>query len=224
MMAGEHLGRESHRQGDGEKQRIEHRLVEEHVDGEDDEYEDEHHSREQITQAVDAALELVFRRAHREPFGDLPERCRRAGLHDERPGRPAAHVGAHEDAVGALRQTGVLGHHARHFFNREGFTGEDSLAYVEIGSVQQYAVCRDQAAGREQYHIARHDVLGRDGLRLPVAQNGRFQGDLLPEFSGGVARTIFLEEAQERAAQHNCQDDDRIHPFPGHCRDAGSEE
>ena len=127
----------------------------EEVDRQDDDHHHQHDLREQVAEAMDAALELGLRRAQAQPLGDLAKDRGLAGLDDQDPGGAAAHAGAHEDAVGALGQAGLGRHNPRPLLHREGLAGEHGLVDEEVIRRQHDAIGRDQAAGGEQHHIAR---------------------------------------------------------------------
>ena len=147
-----------------------------------------------------------------------------ARLHDQHSRRSAAHAGAHEHAVGAFRQAGFGRDSPRLLLHREGFAGEHGLVDKEVVGLQHDTVGWDQAARGEQHHIARHDLFGRQQLRLATAQHVGFDGDLRPQFLDGIAGPVFLHEAEHRAAEHHGQHDGGIGPLPHEGGDNGGKD
>ena len=143
-------------------------LCEEDVDGQDDDHHHQHDLGEQIAEVADAAFELGLRRAQSQPLGDLAEHGGLARLHNQHLGGSAADAGAHEDAVGPLRQAGIGRDRRRLLLHREGFAGQHGLVDKEVVGFQHDPIGRDQAAGGEQHHIARHDLFGGQHLRLAI--------------------------------------------------------
>jgi len=221
---GQELGRQPHGQRQRKEQGIHHRLVEEDVGGKHHQHQHERHLAEQIAQAADAALELGLGRPQLQPLADLAERGGLAGLHDDGAGRAAAHAGAHEDAVRAPGQPGRRRHDPGRLLHREGLTGEGRLVHEEVPGLQHDAVGGDQAAGRKEHDIPRHDLFHRHRPGLAIAQHGGPDAHLGTQLLGRVARAVLLHEAQHGAADHDGEDDGRVGPILQNGRNEGSEE
>ena len=112
---------------------------------------------QQVAEVSEAAIELGFRcrRARRPAMA--PNAVRETGVDDQAPRGSAAHVGAEEHAVGALRERRDSATTPGALLDRKALTGERRLADEEVGGVEQNSVARDQAAGCQQDHISRHD-------------------------------------------------------------------
>ena len=80
---GQEFGRQADRQRQRKEQRVNGRLGEEDVDGQDDDDHHQHDLCQQITEILDAAFKLGLSRAQAEPFGNLTEHGGFAGLHDQ---------------------------------------------------------------------------------------------------------------------------------------------
>ena len=178
MMAGKSSGVRPTASASAKSSESNERLGEEDVDRQDDDHHHQHDLREQIAEALDAAFKLGLRRAQAQPFRNLAEHRGLARLHNQHMCGSAAHTGAHEDTVGALRQAGVGRDSPRLLFHREGFAGKHGLVDKEVVCLQHDTIGWDQAARREQYHIAWHDLLGGQHLRLTTTQHAGFDRDL----------------------------------------------
>jgi len=210
---GQQFRRDAHGKGDGEQERVDHRLVKEGVDDKNRRHQQSHDLGEQIAELPDAALKLCLRRAQGQAARDLAERGAGPGPGDQDAGRPAADAGAHEDHVDPGGQGGIGAHLPRRLVDRESFAGQHCLADEEIPGLQHDAVGRDQAARAEQDDVPRHGFLRLDGHRFPVPENGRFQRDLRAELLHRLPRGVFLGKAQQGAGQDDRQHDKRIDPF-----------
>ena len=115
-------------------------------------------------------------------------------------------------------------HRARPLFDRKGLAGEHRLVDVKVAGLQQDAVGGHQAAGREQHDVAGHHLFGGDLLRPAVAQHGGLDRHLGAQLLGGVVGAVLLEKAEQRAAQDDGQDDQRIHPVLRHSRHTGGKD
>ena len=221
---GQQFRREAHRKREREQQRCNRRLVHEDVDGQYQQHHHQHDPRQQVTESFDAAFELGQRRAQRELVGDLPEHGRLAGPHDEHLRGAAAHAGPHENAVAAFGEGGIGRDGAGLLFDRECFSGEHRLIDEEVLRDQHHAVGRNQAAGGELHDVARHHVRRSQRQCFPAAQHIGVDGDLRTQFLDRVAGDVFLDEAEDRAAEHDGQYDARVDPFGGHQRNRRRED
>ena len=103
-------------------------------------------------------------------------------------------------------------------FDRKALAGQDRFADEEVGRLENHAVGRNQAAGRQQHHVARHDLFRRHIDRLPVAKDAgpcphaRLQGR---RRRLGV---VLARVADAHRREHDHDDDDGIHPLAGHRR------
>ena len=163
----------------------------------------------------DAALEFGQGRTQRKLAGDTSEHAGLTGGDDQQVRRAAAYAGAHEGAVAAFSQPGLGHDHPRHLGDRERLAGQHRLTDKEILGFQQHAIGRDQTAGREQHHVARHDRRRQQLEGLAVTQHLRVEGDLRAQLLDGVARHVFLHEAQYGAAEHDHQYHAGIDPLAG---------
>jgi hypothetical protein len=95
---------------------------------------------------------------------------------------------------------------------RVSLASQHSLVDEEVLGLKHHTVGGDQAARRKHHHVARDDLLGGDGLLFPVAQRRGLDPHLRLELLDGAGGSILLDKAQQTAAQHNRQDDQRIQP------------
>ena len=107
--------------------------------------------------------------------------------------------------------------------DREGLAGHARLADEEVRRLDHEAVGRDQVAGREQDEVAGHDRADRHRLLHAVAHHAARQREALLQFLDRRGRPVFLEEAEQRAAEDDRQDDGGVHPLLEHQRDRGGE-
>ena len=94
------------------------------------------------------------------------------GRHDQAARRAAAHVGAEKDAVRPVAQARRRGDGTRSLFDGKALAGQNRFTDEEVRRLEDDAVRRHQAAGREQHHVARHDLLRRHA-RSPARRAGR---------------------------------------------------
>ena len=86
------------------------------------------------------------------------------------------------------------------------------------------AVGRDQIAGRQQDDIAGHDRADRHHLFDAVPHDAACQRQARLQLLDRRGRAVLLKEAEQRAAEHDRQNDRRVHPLLQHQRDRGGED
>ena len=138
------------RQPDGEREReqerIENRFVQVNVESKDREHEHECHFGKQITESPNAALELCFRRAESQTFGDFAElRFRPVGTTQRFPAA-AYYMRPHENGVRAARGSSGA-EHRRSFLGWISFACERRFVNEEVARFEQPAVAWNNRAG-----------------------------------------------------------------------------
>ena len=212
------LGAEPDGERDRKQQRLHRRPSVQHVHDEDDHDHDQHHAGQQVAEPADPAVELRFRRPQRQAMRDGAELGLQAGRRDQAARRAAPHVGAEKDAIQPVAQPGGGGHRSRSLLNREALAGQDRLADEEVGRLENHAIRGNQAAGRQQDHIAWHDLLGRHVHGLPIAQHARSRTHARLQGRRRRLRVVLARVADAHRRQHDDEHDDGIHPLPGHGR------
>ena len=119
----------------------------------------------------DAVFKLGLRRSQGEPVSDLAEDRGFARLNDQHLSRAAANTCAHEDGIGASRQTGVRRDGRRLLLYRECLASEHGLIDEKVICLQNDAIGRDQTPRGQHDDIARHDLFGGYSLRLATTQH-----------------------------------------------------
>ena len=219
------LRRQADRERDGEQQRLDHRAVEQQVHRQDEQDDDDHHADQQVAELAHAAREVglglarpaAVPRSRRTRSGDRsrrrgPSPCRCAPRRRER-----RHWSAPRAARPARTIPGCFS------------TGNDS-------PVMLASLTRKSSAS-----ITRPSA----GIRLPAESRMRSPGTIV--LTGTVCSTpsrttrhvsarrrlqlldrrrrpVLLKEAEQRAAEHDRQDDGRIHPLLQRQRDRGGED
>ena len=121
---GQEFRGESHRQGDREQQRFKKRPSEDLIDGQDEYDQHDHDTQQQIAEVSQTAREFRFGLTHAQAGRHRTEQSGLAGLHDDDLGLTAAHGGAGEHAILALRQCGLGRQYFRRLLYWEGFACE----------------------------------------------------------------------------------------------------
>ena len=105
--------------------------------------------------------------------------------------------------------------------NRLGLARERGLIDEKVRIVQHDTVRRDNAARGELYDISGYELGGGNLRERSIPQDAALHLNMRAQHSDGVARAVFLQKAQHRAAEHDCEDDQRIQPVPRCGGDAG---
>ena len=205
---GQQLGRQAHRERDGEEQRVEDRAVERHVDDEHGDHENRRDAEDQGAEGTDAALEVVLGRALGKPVRDLAVARARPGRRDHGVTGPADDAGAEEDqAVAVVVASGIEIAGARLLGGRRGLAGERRLVDVQVVGVDDPAVGRHDVSRSQVHEVAPHDIVDGDLQLLAVADDSRTQRE--PRLQGPDCRlrTCLLDEPEDGAHDHDCEDD-----------------
>ncbi|MFT4197206.1 MAG: hypothetical protein QM601_04740 [Pseudoxanthomonas sp.] len=207
------LRRQPHRQRGGEQQGVDGRPVQEQVDRQHRHHHAEHQPHQQGAEAVQAALELGFRRAQPQPVGDAAEHAGAAGVDHHRPRAAAAQRGAHEHAVVARGQCRIGRAFAGPLLHRQRLAGQDRLVDEAVACLQYPRIGRHQVAGRKLDDVPRHHLLGRDRLPAAVADHVGRDRDPPPQRFHRGRGAVFLDEAEHRGQQHDGEHDPGVGPF-----------
>ncbi len=209
------LRRQPDGQGDGEHQGVQRRSVEEQVEPEHRGDHHQHHPQQQTAELAQAALELGFRRAQHQRALDMADLGMQAAAHGQQARRAAAQRGAAEQAVVALRQGGVAGDPARLLLHRKGLAGQQGLVDEAVARLDQPAIGRNQAAGRELDDIAGHHFICGQALQAPVAPDIGAAGHLFAQACNRAVGTDLVQAADQRAGDDDGQHDQGIQPVMG---------
>ena len=178
-----------------------------HVDAEDRDHEEQGDLDQQPAEAPEPALELRLGRAEPEPLGDLAEHGVRAGLHHHGTARTAHHVRSLEQRVRSLRERRIAGEVTRALLGGVALSRQRGFVHEEVGGTEDPAVGRDGRTRRKDDHVPWHESVLRQLDLVAVAQHRHPRLDHRQELGDRVARSVFLQEAEQSAAEHDRQDD-----------------
>ena len=140
----------------GEEDGLEERVVKGDTGQKDEENQEEDGLQNQETEAPDAPFELGFRGPVCQALHDITKGRIATGGRDERGCASADDGGAETHVIGSFGQIlrrGVL--ITRSLFNGHGLTCQRGLLHMQIDSLQQARISRDEVACREANDIAR---------------------------------------------------------------------
>ena len=89
--------------------------------------------------------------------------------------------------------------------HRHGLAGQCRLDEEQVLGGNEPDVAGNHVARRQLDHVARHELLERDFLRLSVAHDGGGDADHRLEFGGGIVGPGFLDKAESYAQDHHQQ-------------------
>ena len=107
---------------------------------------------------------------------------------------------------------------SRSLFNGKALAGQDRFADEEIRRLENDAVRGNQAAGRQQDHIAWHDLLRRHLTGVPIAQHAGSGTHARLQGRRSRLRVVLARVSDAHRREHDHEDDDGIHPLAGHGR------
>ena len=210
-------GQELRRQPDGERDREEQRLdewtVEQEIHRQDEEDDHDHRPDQQVAELPQPAGEVGFGLPRAKPRGDRAERRAPPRLDDDDPRRAAAHRRAEEHDVGPPSDWRIGGHDPWLLLHGERLAGHARLADEEVARLEDPSVGRNQVARREHEDVAGHERVRVHGAFDAVAHDAAGERQALLQLLDGRRGAILLVEAQQRGADHDREDDPRVHPL-----------
>ena len=221
---GQQLRAETHREGDGEQQRLHDRAREQHVHGEHG--DDQHRHRAGEKDIRTGARPDRTRSPAAAGGGDRRSRrrlCRLSGRHDEDTGRPGADVGPHEHGVDARREGSARVDRPDALLSGKCFAGEDRFVDVQVGGLPQESVGRNQRTGGQDDQVAGNDIRRGDSSCTPPRIDLRFDGQPRAQARNRVARAALPPEADARARHQDGEHDGAVRVFTRHDRHHGGE-
>jgi len=212
------LGRETHCQCDREQEGGRPRPAEQQVGQQHQQRQQQRQPHDQRAEAAHAQVEGRGRRLARQCAGQRTDRGARAGALDHGTRAARQHRRAHEHRVGGGVDAG-LGRRLRVLFRRERFASQHRLLHEAVARHEYARIGRDQIAGCQQQHIARHDLGGGNRRFVAIAQHARARRDRRAQALGDVAGAHFLHEVDADRQQHHRHDDQAAREVAGDARD-----
>ena len=104
------------------------------------------------------------------------------------------------------------GRDGRHLLvHREGFARERGFVALERVGLEQARIGGDPVAGIEQHDVAADEVARADRRVTPIAYDGHRRREHLFERVERALGLVLLQIAEQRAEQHDGEDDGRVH-------------
>ncbi len=125
-----------------------------------------------------------------------------AAVDDERPG--VGHVLAIAERQARIVEAGDG------LLNGGRLPGERRLVNREVDGVGDAGVSGDSVTGAQQHDVSRHEIAGRDGRFLTIAQHVRRRGGHSAQRFQRPAGAVFLDESEQHREQHDDGDDDGL--------------
>ena len=126
----------------------------------------------------------------------------------------ALHRSAEVDRVGTPREGRLRRNGSGLLLDGEGFAGQARFVDQEVRGLDQEPIGRNEVACREHDDIAGHDGARRDSLLDAIAYHTAGQRQTALEFFDRGRCPVLLIETEQRAAEHDRQNDACVHPFP----------
>ena len=218
------LRRQTDRERNGKQEGLDHRATEKQIHRQDEQDDDDHHADQQISELAHAAREIRLGRAGSEPCRDRPERSPATGFDDEDLRRAASDRGAEKDCICPSRKGRLRLHDPGLLFDGKRLARHARFADQEVLRLDHQAIGRDQIACREQDEVAGHDSAHGHRPLDAVPHDTASQRQSAFQLLDCRRRPVLLKEAEQRASEHDRQNDGRIHPLLQHQRDRSGED
>ncbi len=162
---------------------------------------------------AEAPVELGLGRPQRQLVRDRAELRPASGRRDDTPRRAASDVGAQIHAVRTIAQRRGGQDPAGPLFDRKALAGQHRLAHEEVRCLQNHAVGRYDASGRQEHHVSDHHVGVRDGEGAAVAEHSR--SGMHATLQGRCCRlgAVFARVADADRGDNDGEHDGRVYPF-----------
>ena len=204
-------------QGHGEQEGFEPWAVIEGVDEQDEEHQQDRHAHDENAETVDAVLKGRRWRLGEQRVSDLAERRSLPGTAHQHFGRAADDGRSKQHAVAGGEEVLFVRPIGGGFLHRVGFAGEQRLVDEKVLCLQDTAVTGDQIAGRQQSHVARHQIGQRYINGFAVAQHLRPHCHRLTQSFSSLPGPVLLDEIQRHADQNDAADDEETGRITGKC-------
>ena len=194
------------RQHEGELQQGQDRLAAIDAEADDDRHEDQREDDQVVADLQHGFLEMADgdRRLHQ--LRRLAEVGFAAGRIDQRVDFAATNDRSGEDGVAGFARGG------------QGFAGQRRLVDGYLVAVQQARVGRHDVAEAQADGVARHEFARRRIDPLAVAFHPGLDRERRLQGGDGVARLMFLPEADHGVGEKQNENDGKIRPMPGRPR------
>ena len=153
-----------------------------------------------------------------------PNAVRQTGFDDEDLRRAALDRGAEKDCIGPSRKGRLRLYDPRLLLDRKGLARHARFADQEVLRLDHEAIGRDQIACRKQDEIAGHDSAHGHRPLDAVPHDTASQRQAAFQLLDRRRRPVLLKEAEQRASEHDRQNDGRVHPLLQHQRDRSGED
>jgi len=216
------LGRQAHGQRHGEHEGLQQRALKRQVHPQREQHQQQREAHDQQAEAPRAGLEGSGWRWFFQAAGDAPDGGAPCGAPHQRARRAADHRAAAKQRAGRIRvPVAALGQRigGGAALDRVGLAGQQRLVDEEVLRPQQLAVGRDQVAGRQQHHVARHQRVGCHLLLAVVTPDAHALRHLPRKLLGGLAGAALLREVEDDRQRHDGGDDAGAGGVAGRCRD-----
>jgi hypothetical protein len=141
----------------------------------------------------------------------LPNSVRIPVAHTHGLAAPVGHRRAGEDHVAAVADRRVRARGRELLGDRQRLAGKRRLVALQRVVLDHARIGRDAVARLQHEHVARHQLPRSDLALLAVAQHRDHRREHVLQRVEGLLRAVLLHEAQDRAEEHDHQDDDRVH-------------
>ena len=182
-------------------------MLEDNAHHEDEQHQHDRRSQNQQAESAQPVFEFGFWRAGPQPGRDIAEHRRRTRGEGHRRTRSADDGGAEEHEIGRVGARRPARGAGGRLVGWQRFACEHRLLNGEIARLDESRVGRDQIAGREPEHIARHDVPQRRLLPGAVSEHRGRRGHRRAKLIRRLLRPVRLPEV-DRDTEHDHRHDD----------------
>ena len=206
---GQHLGRHSHGDRQGEEERLVPVVLGQPIDEEDQGHHHHHEPDHQPGELGHALVEAGQDPLAHDGLGHSPQVGAPSRAHHHAGRAAALDAGAEEADVLPFERRGRRdGFACVELLHRHGFAGQAGLDDEQVLARKQPKVSRDHVPGRQAHDVARHQLGQRDFACLAAADHGGGDPDHGLQLGRRRARLCLLDETQRHAQHHHHDHDD----------------